>query len=811
MKVNTATNNIESSGMNLEVDFTIDMNSKAFNVLSDQMYSEVIPTVVRELSSNAFDSHKESGKSDVPFEVRSPTGFDPYFGVKDFGTGLRYYNYNAKIRNDADEDIEGAVTSTIFINGDVRKEIEGITLLILNEVDSINISNHSILYDRTKDQTCIRLNGEHYGNDVSVEFDDTLVLYTTYFRSTKEKTNDYIGGYGLGSKTPFAYTDNFMVTNRFNGTLRSYSIYKNAEGKPCINLMGSMPTDESNGLEVKIAVDPDDYVSFKEAIENQLKFFVPQPTVLNDVVQMPKIIHQGTHFLLMDTDKYDAGRWNVKAAASVGFNSYEVKYIQSKLFSTKLALRFNIGEVMVTASREDLKYDDATIAIIEQREQDAIEEYTAYVLDTIDVTNMEDYQRAAYLNANNEVLDLSTKVVRDLVGNPHYKYTKKNISIPITGWTDHTSLSLDAIKDDQGNVTCINLNKFGCRTVRQMIMLKWGYNQKFEVCQNETIAPNTPVYFFVKDNPYSYKKKINYWLDTNGNGATLGNSQVYIIEQPKGTALDTLKSMVTHIGTFVNIGDIELPKTISTTPSTYGQTPTARMYVKGTNRFDFPKYWTGVYTPLTKIDRDAYVVQTHNGNIVEDDQKYMNFLETYMESDLPFDPDTVILMLSVKRYEKAMGYGFKSLADLVDDLMEELTIPMTAVNGIPLDDLFYNSINDLNILGLFTRAGPEQMERLDKTSEVAQMLRIKNIISKRYVNRDSNRIYERLMGYLPEDKIPETSETVTKAVDKIKKMCENISESFILLSDVRSYEMRDKTKTDALIEYINLLNTGALT
>lgn len=38
-------------------------------------------------------------------------------------------------------------------------------------------------------------------------------LYTTYFESTKQESDDDIGGFGLGSKSPFAITDNFTVTS----------------------------------------------------------------------------------------------------------------------------------------------------------------------------------------------------------------------------------------------------------------------------------------------------------------------------------------------------------------------------------------------------------------------------------------------------------------------------------------------------------------------------------------------------------------------------------------------------------------------
>ena len=46
---------------------------------------------------------------------------------------------------------------------------------------------------------------------VSLEHDQVMRLYTTVFESTKEDTNDATGKFGLGSKSPFAYTDLSLI------------------------------------------------------------------------------------------------------------------------------------------------------------------------------------------------------------------------------------------------------------------------------------------------------------------------------------------------------------------------------------------------------------------------------------------------------------------------------------------------------------------------------------------------------------------------------------------------------------------------
>jgi hypothetical protein len=68
--------------------FTIAATSHAFQILSSSIYEHKIAAVVREICTNAYDSHREAGKEDVPFRVNLPTEFHPYFEVEDFGVGM---------------------------------------------------------------------------------------------------------------------------------------------------------------------------------------------------------------------------------------------------------------------------------------------------------------------------------------------------------------------------------------------------------------------------------------------------------------------------------------------------------------------------------------------------------------------------------------------------------------------------------------------------------------------------------------------------------------------------------------------------
>jgi len=76
-----------TSNVSITGEFKIRNSAKAFSILSSGLYSNKIKAIIRELSCNAIDSHK-AAKTDVPFDVHLPSMLEPYFSVRDFGTGL---------------------------------------------------------------------------------------------------------------------------------------------------------------------------------------------------------------------------------------------------------------------------------------------------------------------------------------------------------------------------------------------------------------------------------------------------------------------------------------------------------------------------------------------------------------------------------------------------------------------------------------------------------------------------------------------------------------------------------------------------
>ena len=105
-----------------------------------------------------------------------------------------------------------------------------------------------------------------FGN--GIHHDDMGLIYGTYGNSTKKNDGNQTGGFGLGCKAPFAYTDHFEVVSCHTGIKTIYSLSKSsaqAMGKPGITPIASFPTEES-GLTVSIRIKPSDYARFRGLI-----------------------------------------------------------------------------------------------------------------------------------------------------------------------------------------------------------------------------------------------------------------------------------------------------------------------------------------------------------------------------------------------------------------------------------------------------------------------------------------------------------------------------------------------------------------
>jgi hypothetical protein len=273
--------------------FKIKASAKAFKILSG-FYSEPILAIPRELGANAWDSHVKSGNTKTMFEVHAPNTLEPWFAIRDFGTGL------------------------------------------------------------------------------SPEAIDTI--YTTYFESTKTSDNDSDGCMGLGSKTPFNYTENFTVTSWHGGKKHVYNCFIDEAGSPNIMHLATQDSHEHTGLEVKFGVKIADIGMWVDKITRAYEPFRYRPSIKGAKIEYKprEYIYQGKKWAMR---KSDGGYYNRGCNAFMGNYCYPVnsQAIRSAIYNSakddayklEQALSygnfdffFDIGDLDVAPNKEQLQYGD---------------------------------------------------------------------------------------------------------------------------------------------------------------------------------------------------------------------------------------------------------------------------------------------------------------------------------------------------------------------------------------------------------------------------------------------------------------------
>ncbi len=286
-------------------EFRIRNSAKAFNILSSGLYANKIRAVVRELSCNAVDSHVAAGKSGTPFDIHLPSNLEPWFAIRDYGTGLSH--------------------------------------------------------------------------------EQVTNIYTTYFESTKTASNEFIGALGLGSKSPFSYTDNFTVTAIKDGKKGIYSAFINAEGVPSIAQMMIEDTTEPNGVEVKFSVnDRWDFSKFADEARTVYTYFKLRPVVSGASDFRFRDVEYDTENIVAGVHSYKDRQRSIAVMGNIAY-PIEVPNAEQSLGELRgllncgLEIHFAIGEVDFQASREGLSYIPQTIESI-KRKLEAVNSALAVVI-----------------------------------------------------------------------------------------------------------------------------------------------------------------------------------------------------------------------------------------------------------------------------------------------------------------------------------------------------------------------------------------------------------------------------------------------
>lgn len=240
-----------------------------------------------------------------------------------------------------------------------------------------------------------------YGNGLSEQ--EIKELFTTYFSSSKDQSNDFTGALGLGSKSAFSYTDSFSCTSFYNGNKYVYSLFLD-QGEPKVTLMYQAKSDEPSGVEINIPVQLEDIYKFEREASVVFSAFDVKPNGFKDDVKINYYYEDIGVINLRNSNFVSRDSFSGKCLyARMGNVLYPISREYTSEYIDKLELfgidsnsiivfvDFKIGELDIAPSREQLSYDKTTISNIESKLESIFDNHISklveYNIDEIDKTS----------------------------------------------------------------------------------------------------------------------------------------------------------------------------------------------------------------------------------------------------------------------------------------------------------------------------------------------------------------------------------------------------------------------------------------
>lgn len=224
--------------------------------------------------------------------------------------------------------------------------------------------------------------------------DEVFRIYTQYGASTKRNSDNSVGMLGIGSKSGFAYSDTFTIISWNGGMKRTYAAVLDKTEKGLINLLGEESCGEETGVEIRISTKPHDKDEFESTAANLFRYFVPQP-VINTVLPSPlnKTLKNG-HVYRDDSCNWIAVmgcipyRVNMEQLQSVKGNG-----LPKSIKNLSGVMNFDIGQVQINASREELKYSDFTKEALVAKYTTLVDEFVEAALRDVETSSVSPWDR----------------------------------------------------------------------------------------------------------------------------------------------------------------------------------------------------------------------------------------------------------------------------------------------------------------------------------------------------------------------------------------------------------------------------------
>lgn len=306
---------------------------------------------------------------------------------------------------------------------------------------------------------------------------DVFQVYTQYGASTKRNSDLSVGMLGIGSKSGFAYSDSFTITSWHGGKMAMYVAVLDASEAGVINKLHEEDCDASEtGISIQIPIKPADVWSFLEKGRKLFRHFHPRPDVNLDLPPLHPDMLRLTHGVIYEIDRNSSSEdW----IAVMGCVPYRINLDQLRssqgsdvgeyLHKLSGELHFKIGDIQISASREELKYSDKTKDALVKKFDDLISEFVTHTVDNLQSQNISGWEKRLQAQVlgrlNVPIPDSFKKMTASSVdvtykggGNPN-KFVLYRRAHPIRNISVYRDVRF-LMKDDERKVEGFQLNHY---------------------------------------------------------------------------------------------------------------------------------------------------------------------------------------------------------------------------------------------------------------------------------------------------------------------------------------------------------------
>lgn len=325
--------------------------------------------------------------------------------------------------------------------------------------------------------------------DFGLGLDDQDVknIISKYGKSTKRLSANELGMFGLGFKSPLAYSSSFYFTCCKDGVERKYMMYE-GESLNTIDLLYESESSKSNGVTITVPVKYSDRYAFYSKMLEQLAYFE------NVHFEFSNEFSSGFNrdFKIYRSEFYQHSQlsknYNLHISLDNVYYPIDFEKLGIARINLPIALKFSLSEGLYpTPNRESLRYTPESIEIIKNK-----------------ITKLADYLVS-------ELNDASSKYENYLDVRKFYKENCKDLKI-----SDSLIINIQPLV----NYSNININNPVLKGYKHLLFEHLVYNEEYFIEYRKTI--------WLERNKFSYVKNRS-WKETVNLNSLFNNKHEYLV------------------------------------------------------------------------------------------------------------------------------------------------------------------------------------------------------------------------------------------------------------------------------------------